>query len=231
MDTFMDKLAQKLTAQEIIKANTAADAEELKELKGQIREYHDCLAQMQEANQELRAVNDQMGKLVEEEIGPQIRRLVDSGVLKLEGAQVDTAGLEQMMQESHAQLRRTMDENSARIQKIADESGMQLQKVADESLQKLQEFQQSGQDMDEWKQVLGEKTEGINDYTHRECVKVYRNVQAVVVEAGDKQTENLNELSKTVKSKLGVVLGVSVAALVFSIAGVVLQLLSVFHIL
>ena len=35
MDTFMDKLAQKLNAQEMIKANSAADAEEMDQLKNQ----------------------------------------------------------------------------------------------------------------------------------------------------------------------------------------------------
>ena len=39
MDTFMDKLAQKLNAQEMIKANSAADAEEMDQLKSQLREY------------------------------------------------------------------------------------------------------------------------------------------------------------------------------------------------
>ena len=43
MDMFMDKLAQKLTAQEIIKANTAADTEELNKLKGQVKDYSACL--------------------------------------------------------------------------------------------------------------------------------------------------------------------------------------------
>lgn len=47
MDMFMDKLAQKLTAQEIIKANTAADIEELNRLKNQIAEYNECLAKLQ----------------------------------------------------------------------------------------------------------------------------------------------------------------------------------------
>ena len=37
MDTFMDKLAQKLTAQEMIKANMAADAEEMNRLKEKTR--------------------------------------------------------------------------------------------------------------------------------------------------------------------------------------------------
>ena len=46
MDTFMDKLAQKLNAQEMIKANSAADAEEMNQLKNQLREYDECLAQI-----------------------------------------------------------------------------------------------------------------------------------------------------------------------------------------
>ena len=54
MDTFMDKLAQKLNAQEMIKANSAADAEEM---KNQLREYDECLAQMQQVNKELKAIN------------------------------------------------------------------------------------------------------------------------------------------------------------------------------
>lgn len=47
MDTFMEKLAHRLTAQEMIKANTAAEAEELNYLKNQVRDYHECLDQMQ----------------------------------------------------------------------------------------------------------------------------------------------------------------------------------------
>ena len=69
MDTFMDKLAQKLNAQEMIKANSAADAEEMNQLKNQLREYDECLAQMQQVNKELRAVNHAMETLMSETIG------------------------------------------------------------------------------------------------------------------------------------------------------------------
>ena len=64
MDTFMDKLAQKLNAQEMIKANSAADAEEMDQLKSQLREYDECLAQMQQVNKELKAINQEMEKLM-----------------------------------------------------------------------------------------------------------------------------------------------------------------------
>ena len=38
MDNFMDKLAQKVTAQEIIRANTTAEIQELGEVKTQVQE-------------------------------------------------------------------------------------------------------------------------------------------------------------------------------------------------
>lgn len=75
MDTFMDKLAQKLNAQEMIKANSAADAEEMDQLKNQLREYDECLAQMQQVNKELRAVNHAMETLMSETIAPEVTKL------------------------------------------------------------------------------------------------------------------------------------------------------------
>ena len=55
MDTFMDKLAQKLTAQEMIRANSAAEAEELRKAQSKVQEYENCLnsmVQMTAANAE-----------------------------------------------------------------------------------------------------------------------------------------------------------------------------------
>ena len=53
MDTFMDKLAQKLNAQEMIKANSAADAEEMDQLKSQPRTEHKKTAPKKSAEREL----------------------------------------------------------------------------------------------------------------------------------------------------------------------------------
>ena len=48
MDTFMDKLAQKFTAQELIKANSLAETEEMNRLKIQVEEYTGCLNRMKQ---------------------------------------------------------------------------------------------------------------------------------------------------------------------------------------
>lgn len=183
MDTFMDKLAHKLTAQEMIKANTAADTEELNRLRNQVKEYNDCLAQMKQVNNELHV---------------QIERLVEDGVAKLEQAKVD---------------------------------GTEIDRLVEESISKIREIERNTQELQELKQALSEKLDDNGENVHKECVKVYRNVQAVVVEEGGKQTEAVNAAMAGVKSKLGGVLGVSIAALIAGVGGIVFQLLVYLHII
>ena len=162
MDTFMDKLAQKLNAQEMIKANSAADAEEMDQLKSQLREYDECLAQMQQVNKE------------------------------------NTEKLEALEQQYTA---------------------------------KLEELQQSTEVLDELQKHVDEKLSTTEENVHKECVKVYRNVQAVVVEENEKQTEAIAaKVKENLGGKLNGVLGVSIAAVVLTVADIVLHVLSILHI-
>ncbi len=184
MDTFMDKLAHKLTAQEMIKANTAADTEEMNRLKAQVKEYNDCLQEMklvchelQTYSQELRALNTQMDGVFDEAIRPQVDRLVS------------------------------------------------------ESMRKLQEFQAATPDNSDLKQFVEEKITASSENVHKECVKVYRNVQAVVVEEGNKQTEAVNVAIARVKGKLSAVLGISIAALIAALGSIAFQVLTYLNIL
>ncbi len=186
MDTFMDKLAHKLTAQEMIKANSAAEAEELKRLRSQVKEFNDCLAQMKQANDELRV---------------QIQGLVEDGVAKLESAKVDGAEIDRLVEES-----------IAKIQEIQPDT------------QQIQELQ-------ELKQTMNEKLEESGENIHKECVKVYRNVQAVVVEESGKQAEAVSTAVTGMKSKLNAILGVSIVALIAGLGGIVFQLLIFLHII
>lgn len=64
MDGFMDKLAQKFYAQEMIKANSAADAAELERLRNQVKEYDECLTQMRQLNQRGEKNTDKMEELL-----------------------------------------------------------------------------------------------------------------------------------------------------------------------
>jgi len=166
MDTFMDKLAQKLTAQEMIKANAAADAEEMKKLQMQIDEYRKILDKMQALLD-----NAQVD-------GGAINRLVEESVAKIEQIQADTQGYDKL-QES------------------------------------VTEFEGS----------LGEKLTALDENIHKECVKVYRNVQAVVVEENAKQTDAFGATLKPLKRKLNGILSVSIVALVAAVGSIAFQVL------
>ncbi|MGN1145854.1 MAG: hypothetical protein ACI4R5_05345, partial [Acetatifactor sp.] len=66
---------------------------------------------------------------------------------------------------------------------------------------------------------------------HKECVKVYRNVQAVVVEEDGKQTEAIKAAVDNLGSKLGRIFGVSIAAFIVGLGSIVFQVLVYLHII
>lgn len=141
MDNFMDKLAQRFNAQEIIRANSQAEAKELERLKGQLEAYEECLQEMRKLN------------LKNVESAETVKRLTESLAEKLEN--------EPEQEEKER-----------------------------ETLLAIREELQAG-----IKGLKGnfEKTE---EFVHRENVKVYRNVQAVVVEELKRRSEELDESIK-----------------------------------
>ena len=220
MDMFMDKLAQKLNAQEIIKANTAADTEELNRLKNQVAQYNECL--------------------------DKLRKLIDESTEEMKGAsQESAAGIGRLLEESLAKIREIRQESTDaaddKVNGLADSVNThfdslnaQLDAVnlnLDNVTNAVSEIRDQMASAQENKKDDGleERFASVEENVHKECVKVYRNVQAVVVEENGKQTKALEEITAKVNSfngKLGAVLGVSIAALVFALAGTVLQVLN-----
>ena len=211
MDMFMDKLAQKLNAQEIIKANTAADTEELNRLKNQVAQYNECLEKL--------------------------RRLIDESTEEMKGAS----------QESAAGINRLLEESLAKIREIRQESA----DAADDKVNGLADSVNSHFDsLNTQLDAVGTQLDGINtqlnkiDQAKEQLDTVNLNLDNVanaVSEIRDQMAsaqenkkddgleERLAEIAAKVNSfngKLGAVLGVSVAALVFALAGTVLQVLS-----
>lgn len=192
MDTFMDKLSQKLTAQEIINANTSADTEELNQLKAGIKEYNECLSKMRKMNEEMQAAVSQIGGLMDGAIAPKMNELVESAVSKLNSVQVDTDNIDRLVEESLAKIRevREKEDEAAALRDVITQ--------------------------------LGEKQE---EYVHKENVKVYRNVQAVVVEESGKQAEVFHASMRKLSGRQNAVFGLALGTLLVSLAGLVLQIL------
>lgn len=257
MDMFMDKLAQKLTAQEIIKANTTAEAEELNRLRNQIEEYDRCLARLQQ--------------------------LLDEGAEKLQGSAPENGGSGSISEESMEQLSNSMSvhfeeadrklgERLGNVNRILSERLENMDKSVEEQLndmdvsmgnqltsanesvlgalknmensldeklspldEKLSRLDSMLEEKEEEKEEepLADRLLPITENIHKECVKVYRNVQAVVVEENGKQTETLSNTATGVQrvgKKLNTVFGISLAALLISLLGVVMQILNMMNI-
>lgn len=312
MDIFMDKLAQRLTAQDIIQANTVADMEEMNKLKAQIAEYYQCLEQLK------RLMDEETAKLKNSQIsGENVNRLVDEGIAKIRAIQTDSQGsgdlqqqlsrqldaleaqvgnkldnmqkqineklevlertggradaleqiggkldvveqqiggklgaMEQQMDGRLGAMERQMSEKLDTMeQQVGDKLGVVEQQMGDQlgdmnrqvgeklnglnrqvdaTLEKLERQAETPRDLDENK--LTEKFAVLEENVHKECVKVYRNVQAVVVEENGKQSDAMTETMSAVgkmKGKTGAILGISAAALLASLGSIILQLMQI----
>lgn len=217
MDMFMDKLAQKLTAQEIIRANTAADTEELNRLRNRIAEYNECLTKLQ--------------------------RLIDDGSEKLRAIQAGNAALDGSMEDNIEKVGDSLRQEMSKMMECLDNLNKSVEErlsVSNEPVltaltglqAKLQEL--DGKLEEKTDAMLPERQDDIEESVHKECVKVYRNVQAVVLAESEKQKEAVAASASgtaNVGKKVGAVLKVSVAALIFSMFGIALQILGMLGLL
>lgn len=199
MDTILDKLSQKFTAQEIIKANTEADTKALERIQDQVQQYNNCL-------EEMKKVNSQTSQTLSE-----IEKTLQAGLDSFKNAEIPTDSITGLVEESLAQIK-ALQKESVDMQSILEEK-----------------FAEQGQEI---QAAVGEAfakgNSEVTDFVHKECVKVYRNVQAVQVEENGKQTEALTAEIAKATDKAKAAWGVSIATLVFSVlatAGAVFQLL------
>ena len=242
MDIFMDKLAQKINAQEIIKANTTAENQELNGLRSRVAEYNECLDRLQKLVDE----NAAGLKGASRETTAEIKRLVEESLAKIRAIQQDASGLEKLGGQI-GDMKAQVDSVNGKLGNVDGQLGdmkvqvdsingqlgsmsAQLGEARGELANKLEQLSVRLEERPDENpgDGLEERFTAVEENVHKECVKVYRNVQAVVMEESGKQGEALAEMSEklnAMKGRLGIVLGISVAALVFSLAGAVLQLL------
>lgn len=216
MDIFTDKLSQKLTAQEIIKANITADTEELNRLKGKSAEYTECLAKMQ--------------------------KLVDMSAARLSGMHTeneeacqavrqDVEEVKQLLSQDLEELKQLLGQMKGQVDGLEKVMSLELEAALKEPTEKIDQL--CGQLEAQVSVQPADKFETLEENVHRECVKVYRNVQAVLVEESGKQSTALTEAKTEIKAdvtslkgKLSGIMTISVLAMIFSLISVVWQVLS-----
>ena len=163
MDTFIDKLASKRNAQEMIRANSTAETLKMNQLEGQVAAYDELL-------QEIRKVN----------------------LKTSENADKTQSFLQECLEKAQT-LQNTEASNETKEQTYA-----------------------------EMKELLEELFKQSDDFQHKENVKVYRNVQAVLVEELEKQNKVINDQLQEMKESLSTELSAkktkgNTAVLVFTI--------------
>ena len=193
----MDKLAQKFSAQEMINANSQAEAEEMKRLQMQVSEYEKILQEMRKLSYK----NTELSELLELVIG-------------------ENAGKIQRMKEDEEKLIAVLKDLTEEQTKNRDS---ELEKKEEERLEKERADEAKKQsDISVITNLLENKFQRSDDFVHKENVKVYRNVQAVVVDELKRYTESAQEEKNAINAKLGKVMKFSVISMLASIVSVVL---------
>lgn len=203
MDNFMDKISQKLNSQEIIRANAAADAAALENLekqltlfKDQMEKYDDCLQEMRKLNlkniESAQGVQELADK-ANEKLGQTVGEVEAVSVSKIkETSDLSIAGINQTLSESLAKIAE-IKENSDSLEKITENmSGLQTR--------------------------LEELFKSMEDFLHTDNVKVYRNVQAAMIEELEKQTTVLKDEQEKAAKSNKLVLPFMIVTMIITIA-------------
>ncbi len=264
MDNFIDKLAQKFTAGEVIKANSAAEERELKRLREQVAEYEKCLQEMRKIQMTNTQTAQQLHDLMVESTEV-IRKLTADSKETFQNFTTDsTETFRKFTSDSSEAFQKFAVENTDTFQKLTAESTDTIQKLTAESIAKISDIQletdvqkaeakksveiaamtmeQMQDKVVRMQETVAELTAALeknqkevaewfkqaDDFLHKENVKVYRNVQAVVVEeVGNKAETIMKAQEDTVKKSNKTVLIFAVLGFVAAAASFVTQLLDV----
>lgn len=212
MDNFMDKISQKLNSQEIIRANAAADAAALENLEKQLTLFKDQMEKYDDCIQEMRKLN----------------------LKNIESAQ----GVQELADKANEKLGQTLGEVEAasvsRIKETSDLSIAGINQTLNESLAKIAEIKENSDNLEQitenmsgLRTRLEEQFKSMEDFLHTDNVKVYRNVQAAMIEELGKQTAELkDEQEKLAKSNkmlfpfVTITMMISIANLAITVARV-----------
>lgn len=206
MDNFIDKLAQKFSAQDIIKANSEAETAEYEKLKLQVSEYEKILQEMRKLNYK----NSELSEKIDTTIGDNAEKI--QGIKEEELALI--AALKDITEE---QVRN-------REQEMQDREEARLQREKEDQLR-------AEKDINAITELLDQKFQQSDDFVHKENVKVYRNVQAVVVDELKTLTEGMHEGNGQIMSIVNRVMIFSIISTLASLASLILWVLTALHII
>ncbi len=213
MDNFMDRFVQKFDSQEMIRANSAADAAELESVekqltlfKEQMEKYDGCLQEMRKLNlaniesaQGVQKLADKAGERIGQTVGEveaeSVSRIKQTSELSIDG------------------INKTVSESLAKIAEIKENSG---------SIEEITGI------MTDLQTKLESLFKGMEDFLHTDNVKVYRNVQAAMIEELEKQTEDLKIAQAATEKRSKILLPFVIITMILSIANLAVTAARIF---
>ncbi len=192
-------------ADDMIRANEEAQAIEVDALKETVLAYQKQIEELKDLYEKNRVLVDEMRRMsIETTKGVQDVMKASAQALSENSTALRDVDFGKMQEES----RKGMEESSKNLEtKLTESIGASEQKIADL-------LQQS------------------DDFSHKENVRVYRNVQAAVEQLLKKQTDELKEkMDEEEKPAKAPVNGVQIVTLAAVLAGVVLEALHAFGVL
>ena len=205
MDNFMDKLAQKVNAQEMIKANSQAEAAEMKRLQMQVAEYENILQEMRKLNYKNAELSDKMEAMIGDNAG------------KIEG----------MKEDEHRLVTALRDLTDEQTRNREAELGKKESETLERELAETEKYKNQIRDIAE---LLEKKFANSDDFVHKENVKVYRNVQAVVVDETKRQAEEAQTQYQKLDKKVNRVMIFSILSMAASIISILLMIINMLNI-
>lgn len=200
MDGFIDKFAQRKNAQEMIRANAMAEAEEKERMALKISEYEMAIQEMRQSS------------LQNIENAEKVKALLAESLRKIEEVQKKDDSIKEV-KDQLSELLRAQNE-------LSEKQNTQMQELLESQKTILEEL------MGTQKTTLEELFHGAEDFNHKEAVKVYRNVQAVIEAELPKQTEEIKGAVREKNASKGLTV-IGILTLLGVIANVVIEVLRI----
>lgn len=219
MDNFIDKFAQRKNAQEIIRANAMAEAKEREKLQSKLSEYELAMQEMRQCS------------LQNMENAGKVKELLETSLNKINAVQEKDAQNDEASDKIIGEVRILLEDLKGQVGDLltmqkeeAEASWKEQSALITEQNSQMREL------MDSRNEALEEKLKATEEFTHKEAVKVYRNVQAVIEGALPKQTaeitESVKKLTEKGKTPVGLMV-IGVLTFLAAAANVVIEVLRI----
>lgn len=230
MDNFIDKFAQRKNAQEMIRANAMAEAEEKEKLTAKLAEYELAIQEMRRCNLQNLENSEKVKELLaaslnkieevqkkDEESSERADRSIEEVRILLEGVKSQVAELLEKQQNQTAGI-------------LEKQQNRMVEQLKEQSALLERQNTETKELMDAQKKTWEELLHDTENFTHKESVKVYRNVQAVIEGALPKQTEEImkavGNLAEKEKTSKGVV-AIWILTFLAAVANVAIEVLRI----